>query len=208
MYRSNSTSWLRLSLALPLAIMSARTFGSFRRSMRSGTGTSSTSRQPGSSQSAQKVRKLMLFSENTGMVSATTRPPISRARRDGRNWWLARSASLACTDNTFQFSGRAARALMVASSSTSSSLKRPRHPCTMASSVVPSWVPTASQSSRTSSWVANRLGTGLPSPSLCVDDRLVENPSAPWSIDSWSNALMVASSSGVDARPVDSGPMT
>ena len=176
--------------------------------MRSGTSTSSTSRHPGRSHRAQNVRKLMLLSENTGMLSATTRPPTSRARADGDSWCQARASSSAPTDSTFQFRGRSALALIPAKSSISSSLNSPRHPWTMASSVVPGCWPVTSHSAKTSSCVANRLGTGSPSPSLCVLDRLVEKPRPPASNERCSSALMASSSAGVDARPVDSGPIT
>ena len=52
--------------------------------MRSGTGTLSTSLQPGISQIPQKLRKLMFIGTCTGMVSATSRPPSSRGAVAGR----------------------------------------------------------------------------------------------------------------------------
>ena len=79
----------------------------------------------------------MLLSANTGIVRATTRPPSSRARRDGRSWPAVRSSSPAAMVRTFQFRGRLAWALIPASNSTSWSENPCRHPSTIASSVVP-----------------------------------------------------------------------
>ena len=50
----------------------------------------------------------MFWSAKMGMVRATTRPPISRARLDGNSWCSVRSADRAEAVRTFQFSGRLA----------------------------------------------------------------------------------------------------
>ena len=72
-----------------------------------------------------------------GIVSATTRPPISAARSDASNWCGMRSGSRASTLSTFQFSGRRAVYDICAKRSISSSLKPFRQPSVMYSSVVP-----------------------------------------------------------------------
>ena len=75
--------------------------------------------QPGINQRAQNVPRLMLLSAKIGIVRATTRPPISWARRDGSSWWAVRSSWPAATPRTFQLSGRLARALIWAINSIS-----------------------------------------------------------------------------------------
>jgi hypothetical protein len=60
----------------------------------------------------------------------------------------------------------------------------------------------------TSSWLAQRDATGLPSPSECVCERVVENPSPPASIAVWSSATIFATSSSVASRSTASVPMT
>lgn len=105
-----------------------------------------------------------------GMVSATTRPPISRARRAASSWRVTLSALFASVPRTFQFSGHQPVALMRAKRSISSSVNLLRQPSTIASRVVPSYWLITSHKARTSSTDAHRLGTATPSPSLWVDD--------------------------------------
>ena len=93
---------------------------------------------PASNQNAQNVDPSFMFMPTiVGIVSATTRPPISAARSDARSWCGMRSGSRASTLSTFQFSGRCATRDICAMRSISSSLKPLRQPSVMYSSVVP-----------------------------------------------------------------------
>ena len=73
---------LELAPEFARSTMCARTCGSRSFSIRSGTGQLSTSPQPGISHNPQKLRSDMFIGTSTGIVSAMTRPPSSRARRD------------------------------------------------------------------------------------------------------------------------------
>lgn len=190
------------------ASISARTAGSPSLAARTSPGTSSTSLQPGISHSAQNVPKLMFISTCTGIVSATTRPPTSRAHREGPSWRSIRRGWPAAMLSTFQLSGRFAIALIWARRSFSASVKPFRQPSTIASSVVPSCSPTTAQSSSSSWTEANRLATGLPSPSECVEDRVVESPRPPELSDSCKSAAMACSSRSLASRSVAAPPIT
>jgi hypothetical protein len=95
-----------------------------------------------------------------GIVSATTRPPISAARSEARSWCGMRSGSRASTLSTFQFNGRCATRDICAMRSISSSLNPLRHPSVMNSSVVPGQRLTTSHRASISSSCAAREGTG------------------------------------------------
>ena len=78
----------------------------------------------------------------------------------------------------------------------------------MPSRVVPGCCPVSSLIAMSSSGVAQRLATGLPSPSLCDDDCVNEKPSAPDSSERPSSARISAICSGVASPPMASVPIT
>ena len=150
----------------------------------------------------------MFIGTSVGMVSATTRPPSSRARVDACICRGIRSGTVASMVRTFQLIGRPATALICASSSISSSSNLSRQPDTMPSRNVPSCSPTALHSASSSSLLAQREATGLPSPSECVCDSVVEKPSAPASSDSCRTRTISAICSALASLPIASAPMT
>jgi hypothetical protein len=164
--------------------------------------------QPGISHRAQNVPKLMFIGTSTGMVSATTRPPTSAARSAAVSWRGTRAGTDESTVSTFQLIDRPAAADMAATSSISSSANWSRPPSNAPSRNVPSCSPTAAHRASSSSREAWREATGRPSPSLWVDDSVVERPSPPASIDRWSRATMAASCSLVASWPTASAPIT
>ena len=132
------------------------------------------------------------------MVSATTRPPSSRARVDAFSWWAAFSGVRPSMVSTFQLSGRPAAAVISPSSSISSSVN-----CVEAA------VDDALE--RRALVLAGRLAEreqlvlALPSARRRAcrrrrsgwTDRVVENPRAPASIDSCSTRTISSICSGV-----------
>ena len=76
------------------------------------------------------------------------------------------------------------------------------------SAVVPSNSLSTENSSVSSSREAWRDGTGLPSGSLWVTERVVDRPSAPPRIDSRSSSFICSISARVASRWIDSGPIT
>ena len=104
--------------------------------------------------------------------------------------------------------GRSAVTDILVISSTSSSSKPLRHPSATHSRVVPSCSEVSSHSSRTSSHAAQRLGTGWPSASEWVNERPVEKPKPPASIEVLSSARISASCSGVASFPTESSFIT
>lgn len=150
----------------------------------------------------------MFMGTCTGMVRATTLPPPASARLPASSWCQGWSGRLESTVSTFQLIGRRAAADMATSRSISSSENSSRQPSTMPSSVVPSWRPTSVHRAMSSSLLAHRDATGLPSPSLWVRESVVEKPRPPASIDWRSSSTMAAISSAVASRPTDSAPMT
>ena len=78
----------------------------------------------------------------------------------------------------------------------------------MASSVVPGCSLTTRHKVSNSSSELARLGTGWLSPSLWVEDRVVERPSPPAASESSSRWTSVSTSSGVDSRLTASSPST
>jgi hypothetical protein len=136
------------------------------------------------------------------------RPPIDAAVSDAPNCRGTRSGAAASTVSTFQLIGRFAVADISENNSISSSLNMSRQPSMIASSVVPGYWPVTSHNASNSSFVDQRDGTGLPSPSECVDDNVVENPSPPASSDSASSACISLSCSADASFPTDSLPMT
>src|SRR5918994_1771993 len=91
-----------------------RTSGSARRARLSAGGSRITSPQPGMSQRAQNVPKLMFMGTSTGMVSATTRPPWAAAASAASSWRGTRSGAAESTVRTFQLIDRPAAAVAVA----------------------------------------------------------------------------------------------
>ncbi len=118
-------------------------------------------------------------------------------RADGRcpRGWRPSAAS------TFQLTGRPARSDIGVISSTSSSVKPLRHPGTIISTVVPGWPATTAASRSSSSRLADRDGTGLPSPSLWVGAWEVEKPSAPSASARCSSSSSRSSWSAVASPP-------
>ena len=150
----------------------------------------------------------MFIGTRTGIVSATIRAPLAAARVEASSCRGTRSTTEASTVRTFQFSGRPAAALIAISRSISSSAKRSRHPSTIASSCVPSCSPVAAHSASNSSLLAHLDATGCLSPSVCVRESVVENPTPPESRERCNSATMAAISSAVAARPIASSPIT
>lgn len=109
---------------------------------------------------------------------------------------------------TFQLRGRLTTALISTKRSISSSLNWSRHPATIASICVPSCSPTARDSAISSAGFACRDATGCPSPSLCVEDCVVDSPHAPASIASWNSRSIASSCSSLGCPPIASGPIT
>ena len=103
-------------------------------------------------------------------------------------------------------SGRLAASDSVAMRSMCSSSKAPT--VGMNSIVVPGWSRTAPARVTSSSVVAERDGTGLPSPSLWVGARDDEKPSPPAVSDSWSTRTMAASCSSEASEPTAASPVT
>ncbi len=150
----------------------------------------------------------MFMGTRTGMVSATTRPPTAVARSAAVSCRGTRSGTAESTVSTFQLIDRPAAADMAATSSISSSLNLSRPPSNAPSRNVPSCSPTAAHRARTSSREAWRDATGWPSPSLWVDDSVVEKPRPPASIASCSRPTIAATWSGVASLPMASAPIT
>ena len=140
-----------------------------------------------------------------GSVSATTRAP-RRGAGAGVELLLVHAAGV--TPSTFQLSGRSAANDIEVMRSTSSSVKPLRQPAMISSSCVPGWLCTAPARRTSSSRVAAREGTGLPSPSLCVGACDVEKPIAPASSASCSSCSIWSIWSSVAASPTASAPIT
>ena len=119
--------------------------------MRSGTGSESTSRQPGKPSSTNPDRNDSRIRIECGSVSATTRPPRSAAWSDAASCDSWPVGFIDDTPSTFQLSGRWAAADMAASRSRSSSVKPLMQPARIASSVVPGVSRTAAARATSSS---------------------------------------------------------
>jgi len=139
-------------------------------------------------------------------VRASTRPPRSAAYVPVRSLSHAYSARAADGASTFQLSGRSAATDIADISARWSSVKGPT--VGMNSSVVPGCSRATPASAISSSGVAQREGTGLPSPSLCVVACEDEKPIPPAASDSPSSRHIASSCSAVAALPTASSPIT
>ena len=141
----------------------------------------------------------------SGIVSATTLAPISRARSPAASRCSTNAPFIALTVSRFQLSGRRAAADMRAITSRCRSVKSR---VGMNSSDVPGCSPVTRHSASSSSAVACRDGTGSPSASLWVSAHDDEKPRPPAASDSRSRFDIAARSSSVAASPTLRSPIT
>ena len=147
---------------------------------------------------------------STGIVSPITLAPRAAAWSPSSSLARQESRFDAAGWMTFQFSGRFAVAdiVIIRSATSSSNGPSPVAPWGSSSSDVPSYSPHTLASSMNSRRSANRDGTGLPSPSLCVSEVVVEKPKPPASRPSRRSRAICASSSSVAARSLAASPIT
>ena len=110
--------------------------------------------------------------------------------------------------STFQFNGRLPTVENLIMKSTSESSKPSRQPSDANSSVVPGCSETTAASWSSSSSLAQRDATGLPSPSEWVRARVVENPSPPDRMPSARSWHISSISSWVASRSTAAEPIT
>ncbi len=184
----------------------ARTAGSARAALRSGSGLPITSAQPGSASKMKPLIRLRRIFIGCGSVSATTFAPRAAAWSLAASWALCMSGIMELGFSRFQFTARSPASANVVMRAFSSSVKLPTPGRN--SSRVPGNSFTTLASANSSSSVAWREGTGLPSASLCVGDTVLEKPSPPAAIDSRSSCCMAAISASVAWLPTARAPIT